>query len=247
VSVPRSRTDRDEVDLDEDLFDFASVTRSSDGFPPEHGPALEEDEEDLDRVMASIRDTQAAQEAARAATAVRATSSRAMAAARTRPEASPARTGTQRGSPQAQQAPPLSAPRRRSSSLAVVAIAVTVLNSALAVVVLRPTPSKTAPDLTGPEFAAATPPLGPASVAPNAPTASVAAAAPVVTAHPSLDEAWEAVARGEYAAARQRAYALLALLDGVESDERAALESDCRYLIAQALYLDALARRKEAP
>ena len=234
-------------DLDADLFDFASVARSSDATAEREGEEGEGDTEDLDQVLASIRDTQAEQEAARAAAAPQPRSP-APASAAARPAAPARRLGdvapalpssaprAQEGSRTLREPPtPVAAKRRRFSSVIAIALAVTFLNSALAVVVLRP------PFPAGAnERQAAT--YVPPAVEPRATPAGAPA-----QAHPSLDEAWAAVARGEYALARQRAYSLLALVDGIEGAERDQIENDCRYLIAQALYLDALSRREVSP
>ena len=237
----RRRTEPEGVDhdLDEDLFDFASVARSSDTTAEREG-----DEEDLDQVLASIRDTQAEHEAARAAAAPQPRApARAPAAPYLEPrrlrEIAPALPSSAARAPEGsaalrEPAVPVAPRRRRVSSLVAVALAVTLLNSALAVVVLRPFPAGAN------ERHAAT--LVPAPVEPRAVPPGTPA-----EAHPSLDEAWAAVARGEYALARQRAYSLLALVDGIEGAERDQIEDDCRYLIAQALYLDALSRREVSP
>jgi hypothetical protein len=248
VSQSRRSTNPAETaqDLDEDLFDFASVVRGSDTLAPERDPLTAG--EDLGEVLSSIRDTQAGEEAARAAsTPAPRRQARPSAPAQVRGESASPSTSTlprARIAPELRAAPCAPAPTlparpRRSVSLALIAVAVTLLNSALALVVVR---SQSPADAGPPRFALSERPLDRKDAERGPETLRTPA-----RAHPALDEAWAEVARGEYAAARQRAYSLLALVDGLESPERGTIEADCRYLIAQALFLDALERREEAP
>jgi len=66
--------------------------------------------------------------------------------------------------------------------------------------------------------------------------------APALHDHPALQTAREELARGEYGAARQRVYALLSVIDRLEDPRREELEGECKFLVAQTLHLEALAR-----
>ena len=61
-------------------------------------------------------------------------------------------------------------------------------------------------------------------------------------AHPAFVEARDEIARGEYAAARQRIYALLAIIDRLEDPRREAVEAEAQFVLAQTLHLEALER-----
>jgi hypothetical protein len=63
-----------------------------------------------------------------------------------------------------------------------------------------------------------------------------------VEAHPTLVEARAQIARGEYPAARQRIYSLLAIIDRLEDPRREAVESEAQFLLAQTLHFEALDR-----
>jgi hypothetical protein len=130
---------------------------------------------------------------------------------------------------------------RFSKSLVAIALAVTVLNSALAVtLVRRPSPTHTT---AAPAAPAASPSAAHAAAPEDAPP-SLPDPERVgeLHAHPVLDEARAQISRGEYASARQKIYGLLAIIDRLEDPRRSALEADCQFLIAQSLHLEALQR-----
>lgn len=262
MSSPQGKPD---LDLDEDLFDFAEVRREPD--PPE-------DEEDLEQIFASFRDAEPEEEllaipAAPASTpapvpghapsappepAPRAVARAEPEPASAAPAASPRRSTPEPGpspaAPSAREAvvehTPLARPSRFSRSLVAVAAAVTLLNTVVAVVVLRGRSDDhdvraVAPDTAlGAEAherdAHAAPPNTSAARLPEPERVGT------VADHPALDEARRQISHGEYGAARQRVYGLLAIIDRLEDPRRSALEADCQFLIAQSLHLEALAR-----
>lgn len=244
-----------ESDLDEDLFDFAGVARDS---------AAAEPEEDLDEIFASFRDDAPAEEllavpdaptASPAASALAAEPATLRAALDARMQAprSPARpaAASPKAAPDSRSSEPVQLapavrPSRFSKGAVAIALAVTVLNSVLALVMLRGRAN----------VGDARPPDGPVEVATDRREQSALAAAPhgaeaglpdpeavdPAHDHPALDEARAQISRGEYAAARQRVYALLAIIDRLEEPRRGVLEADCQFLVAQSLHLEALAR-----
>jgi hypothetical protein len=261
-----------DFDLDEDLFDFASVARE-----PEPSTA----DEDLDRVFASLRDSIAEEELLLGFAAPSAPSAPGVpfepdagneSAADDRlpaslaPRAFPQRPEPVRRVPASEvvtasaaavepvlpeaQALPEPAPalpagksRTRSPgftrSLVGIAIAVTVINSGVAVTLLRgraETAHADGGEAMKSEPTPASAPVRPESTLPDPSTLAGA------TSHPALDAARAEIARGEYAVARQRVYGLLAIIDRLEEPRRSALEADCQYLVAQTLHLEALAR-----
>lgn len=137
--------------------------------------------------------------------------------------------------------PPLVPARPRAPTstrtLVVVALAVTALNSAVAVTLLRGRADGAGHAEDGAARAAAPEPHAPPSE-PALPDLAPATA----TTHPALETARTEIARGDYAAARQRVYGLLAIIDRLEEPRRSTLEADCQYLVAQTLHLEALAR-----
>lgn len=244
-----------DFDLDEDLFDFAGVVRDSDPTDPE---------EDLDEIFASFRDFTEEEDLLAVPSAPSARVAQPLPAATLERDSLVAEIAapfpstahapspgpvppapTPSRAPQAASAArePAPAPRGQHLSRGVVAIAlaVTVLNAALAVVVLgrRGEPSvehRSAPEVTAPAAALAAPPRPEEAHLPDPERVGV------VHAHPVLDQAREEISRGEYASARQRVYGLLAIIDRLDDPRRSALEADCQFLIAQSLHLEALAR-----
>jgi hypothetical protein len=259
VSDPLETPD---FDLDEDLFDFAKVT-----VDPDDG--AEATDEELADVLASFRaqETEEAaafeasgpepdqpepepepRPAAGAAAPAPPVPRSAPAAPRTAPTPAPRATIP---APPAAPAPasvvPAARPARISRGLVAIALSMTVLNSLLAIVFLQrlpgsheevradtPTVSEvehgSAPETTPVEHEAET------SALPDPDLASR------VHGHPVLDQAREELARGDYAACRQHAYALLSVIDRFDDPRREEIEAECQYLIAQALHLEALAR-----
>jgi len=120
---------------------------------------------------------------------------------------------------------------------------VTVLNSALALAVVRGKASGgdqgAVSEQHAPKPADGAHAAPPHAIEPNLPDPD---AVDALHSHPALDEARAQISRGEYGAARQRVYALLAIIDRLEDPRRSALEADCQFLIAQSLHLEALAR-----
>lgn len=241
-------------DLDEDLFDFAGVAP---------GPEAEEPEEDLEEILASFRDAALEEDllAVPAAASARVEPEpqlpKVVAQEPQRPTTSPAPApAAPSPMPVVAAAParspepvvtlaPQAAPSRFSKSVVGIALAVTLLNSVLALVAVR-----------GRGDGAPTPVL-PHAVEPREESSGSAHAGPprdtvpdlpdpdsvdTLHAHPTLDEARAQIARGEYAAARQKVYGLLAIIDRLQEPRRGALEADCQFLIAQSLHLEALAR-----
>ena len=245
--------DQAPYDLDEDLFDFAGVAGEADGSEPV---------EDIEDVFASFRPGPPEEELL----AVPAAS--AHEPALPAPAPAPARA-TESIAPSRPPAPALPAPPRSpdavheparaarqsplSKSVLAIALSVTVLNGLMAVTVLRGRPSTG--DVRPPQReealdhdeggTLAAPPHA-AKAAKSAQSAQTALPDPEavdpVHAHPALDQARAEISRGEYSAARQRVYGLLAIVDRLEDPRRGALEADCQFLIAQSLHLEALAR-----
>jgi hypothetical protein len=245
--------DQAPFDLDEDLFDFAGVAREADAIEPD---------EDIEELFASLRagppaeellDVPAVSAAPAAAPApipapVRAVHEPAIEPARApeplRPPA-PSRPGpAPRVSERVHELAPAPRSSPLSKSVLLIVLSVTALNSVLAVVALH-----------GPSGAGEVRPAEPLEVVEHdedgalaAPPHAVKAALPdpesvdPAHSHPALDEARAEISRGEYAAARQRVYGLLAIIDRLDDPRRGALEADCQYLIAQSLHLEALAR-----
>jgi len=246
-----------DLDLDEDLFDFPEVS---------YEPDETVQEEDLDEVFASFREASKEEELLDVPVAESVPAREPVESARPAVLAVEPPAPRQSGStpapahfPTPVDAPALPAPQARapgkaspqlklSRSVVGIALAMTVLNSVLAVVLLRK-PSQTSGQH--------------AIDAVDQPIASTAHAAPVQTherapvlpdpervqtshSHPTLERARERIARGEYASARQGVYGLLAIIDRLDDPRRSALEADCQFLIAQSLHLEALARMGEA-
>lgn len=246
VTNPQEHPD---FDLDEDLFDFAGVRAETEADEPD---------EDLEEIFASFRDPDLEKELDELARVPNTRATLEQESEAPTPEAppvvppppvAPAATWTHvPATPPADQPPerPVAvapAPARLSRGVVAIAAAVTVLNSALAIVVLGRR------DAVGP-FQAVTAGLEQESGTTDSrrPTPVHETELPdpdglgVIHSHPVLDEARAQISRGEYASARQRVYGLLAIIDRLEDPRRSALEADCQYLIAQSLHLEALAR-----
>ena len=58
--------------------------------------------------------------------------------------------------------------------------------------------------------------------------------------HPTFDRARAEITKGQYDEARRRLYALLSIIDRLDPDQRAKVESRAQYLLAEALHLEAL-------
>ena len=241
----------DQSNLDEDLFDFAGVARD---------PGVSEPE-DLDEIFASFRDDPPAEELL----AVPAAPVTAPVAPALAPELAPRAREPQAQAPKnaARPAatPPKAAPEphasepvlelapgarssRFSKSAVAIALAVTVLNSALALVMLRGRGSDGDARVPGSQLEPERREHDALAAPPHPAEASLPDPEAVEPSHghPALDEARAQISRGEYAAARQRVYALLAIIDRLDDPRRGALEADCQFLVAQSLHLEALAR-----
>lgn len=250
-------------DLDEDLFDFAGVAP---------GPEAEEPEEDLEEILASFRDAsleedllafpaqaQASAPAAEVAPPVARApelprlapvpvAAPGPAAAAPAPAPLPVPAAARAPEPVVSLTPAPAAtpaPSRLSKGVVGIALAVTLLNSVLALVAVRGREAGLAP-LPAPDTGAARDEHSggahagpPRDTVPDLPDPDSVDA---LHAHPTLDEARAQIARGEYAGARQRVYGLLAIIDRLPEPRRGALEADCQFLIAQSLHLEALAR-----
>lgn len=247
-----------DFDLDEDLFDFGGVG-------PEPEPAASE--ENLEEIFATFRAEAASEElataeAAHASTPAPARSAPAAPSAAHAPLDEPAPAARPPRAPAAPAAPaqthapaaahtaepvlvPVARAARYSKGLVAIALSVTVLNAALAVVMLRN--SSPSHDEKGTEEQAAHA-AQPEEHAPEVRPAPHADALPDPEAvtpahgHPTLDEARAELARGDHAAARRRVYGLLAIVDRLEDPRKSEIEAECQYLIAQSLHLEALAR-----
>lgn len=255
--------DNPDFDLDEDLFDFAKVAADADD-------EVDSSEEDLADVLASFREAPEAEEApadedladlVEPVAAARGpepepvpepVAPRPVAAA---PQTAPAprkvaaaTVAAESAAPPAAQAAtvvPAAAPARVSRGLVAIAISVTVLNSVLAIVFLRRLPGSheevraDGATQTSHEAPHEPPPEPVATEDHQLPDPDLSGR---VHGHPALDEAREELARGDYAACRQHAYALLSVIDRYEDPRREEIEAECQYLIAQSLHLEALAR-----
>lgn len=251
-----------EFDLDEDLFDFGGVG-------PE--PEATASEEDLDEIFASFREEARGEELAAAPRASADEPVPAPPAPAKRPEsparaeshapapspapaARPAKSGTpplptastassaRAGEPEPVRSLTPIPPARVSKGLVAIALSVTVLNAALAVVMVRGNSDGHDVRATGDERSQP-------HVESPAPQAAAQVDAlpdpesvPESHGHPTLDQAREELARGDHAAARQRVYGLLAIVDRLEDPRKSEIEAECQYLIAQSLHLEALAR-----
>lgn len=226
------------VDLDEDLFGFDQVAAAS-------PPTESEGEEDLERIFDELRqdavdDLFGAAPPAPASPGASERTGTVEPAHAPRPAlAEPAPGASVAGAAPSVPAPAPAIARRAPRGLVAICAAVTVLNAAVALVALRgrPTPPVPPPAAEDPQLARAQP----AQPAPEPFRAGPEALDPA-HAHPTLDEAREELARGEYSSARRRVYGLLAVVDRLEDPRRAALEADCQFLIAQSLHLEALER-----
>jgi len=231
-------------DLDEDLFDFAAVAAEPD--------ATAEVEEDLEELLASFRDVPAEDlldvpvaagpriEAA-PEPEVRAAPVPAPPPVSIEPALAAAATRAASTVPT-----PAHAPSRRAAALAflrsskgvvAIAVSVTVLNASMAVVLLRGRGEHDEVRAVASHVEEQPAPIAEPLHELPSPDATAA-----LHDHPALTTAREELARGEYAAARQRVYALLAVIDRLEDPRREELEGECKFLVAQTLHLEALAR-----
>jgi len=241
-----------DFDLDEDLFDFGGVAPERESTPSD---------ENLDEIFASFREEERKLQAAPVA---RATEPERADEQSPRPApakaAAPAHEEAPAPRPPRPAAQPASAPRapepehtlapvpraaRFSRGAVAIALAVTLLNSVLAVVMLRGRAPSHDVRATGDERAPSTLDSAPARPAAHVEALPDPESVPATHDHPALDEARTALARGDFAVARQRVYSLLAIVDRLEDPRKSELEAECQYLIAQALHLEALARMGE--
>lgn len=252
-----SDTQSRDVDLDEDLFDFGGV-------PAEPEPASEEN---LDEIFASFREDAASEELLEASAAsaaqpasksvarseptpaVASAESHAPAPAQRAAKTAPAEHAAPRPHHAAASAPSdgqvlTPAPRaaRFSKGLVAIALSVTVLNAALAVVMLRSNSDRHDVRATEDEPASVEHESAPVQPAARVEPLPDPESVPESHDHPTLDEARAELARGDHAAARQRVYGLLSIVDRLEEPRKSELEAECQYLIAQSLHLEALAR-----
>jgi len=65
--------------------------------------------------------------------------------------------------------------------------------------------------------------------------------------HPVFERARQEIEHGEYAAARRRLYALLAVIDRLEPSSREEIEARTHYFLARAFHLEAVARMEDEP
>jgi hypothetical protein len=226
-------------DPDEDLFAFDGVAEA---FEPEEGDELPVSRSpELAQAFAALDDTEVVepeQEGLERRAAAPPTPARPAPAPRA-PSARPATTVTPVEAVALAAAEHHAPPRRVSrSTTAIVAIglAVTLLNTGLAVVVVRGRGAPSAP-VHAPEPTVET--KEGAQHTPSLPEPEDLAA---LHSHPTLDQAREELESGDYARARRRLYELLAVIDRFDEPRRGALESDCEFLLARSLHLEALAR-----
>jgi hypothetical protein len=249
-----------DVDLDEDLFDFDEVARQV--------TQAVETEESLEEVFATFRESAPAEELFPEPAAPDGASEVPAPAAPERPARAPAPPAPEpvrarhAAPPPSPAAPPATArahPAAETShavlpvasraaapfskGVVAIALAVTVLNGLVALVVLRGNARMRdevravgrgqagGHDLT----ATPEPHAEPAFLPDPEELASPAD-------HPVLEEARAEIARSEFGAARQRIYTLLAVVDRFPAPRREAVEAECQFLIAQALHLEALER-----
>ena len=258
-----------DFDLDEDLFDFAAVAGESEAgaesvqdleevlasfrdTPPEDllAPALAAPvSTPVMRAPPDPLETAAEHRLQATEPPVPKSSARAPAPARQASVETPAAEDAPLSRPGSRRA------RRLSTSVVAIALSVTALNSILALVVLRGRPGsgdevravgserepygENEPSTRHAQTAAQTGEENALSYAerPGDPEPSGE-----LFDHPALEQARGEVSRGEYAAARQRVYALLSVIDRLEDPRREGLEAECQFLIAQALHLEALER-----
>lgn len=141
--------------------------------------------------------------------------------------------------------PPLPSGRvtgpRLSRSVLAIVLSVTLLNSALAFVVLRGSTGH-GDEVRAIDHASSEEPAPENAVPSTEPGLPDPEQTPKLHDHPALATAREEIARGEYGAARQRVYALLSIIDRLEDPRRGEIEAECQFLVAQSLHLEALAR-----
>ncbi len=250
------REELPDLDLDEDLFDFDEVAREA-GSTQELTPELDL----LGRPGLPAEELFAVPELELAGPA----SSPGGDADRTTPAAlaaedlaasEPLASGEWHGPADAadtEEALASAAPARRrprlSRSVLAIALSITCMNALAALVVLhRRTDVRDEVRATGRASVPQEPDPGASSSAAREPEPATDPAPPLsapdlataLAEHPVPVQAREEIARGEYAAARQRLYSLLSIIDRLEEPRREELEAECQFLIAQSLHLEAL-------
>ncbi len=221
-------------DPDEDLFNFGDRTLVS---------SEESDEAtDLDEIFTAFQEQEESAQAANLGEAK--TLAKAIAPQRDPPAETPAAVSStvarvERSTWQASDPTPAPVPTRVSPlfnrTMMATLFAVVLVNGLLALITLRTAASLQA-SMQAPghsEVAAA-----------KEPNEESAAATPLVSPdpeqHPVFERAREEIERGEYAAARRRLYALLAVVDRLEETSRTAVEARAAFLLAQAFHLEAV-------
>jgi hypothetical protein len=234
-----------DFDLDEDLFDFEEVTSEKNAA---------EEEADLDEILASFQDPdlEAGQPAPRSAP----TPPPAPQSARAAPLApivrpsdvarvpvhAPNSDRHEGGSaPASPVAVPVAAALPRSFFWLFLAVLCT--NALLAVVSLKSTNEvQNRVEEVGDRVREAADEVR-SSVQSNA-QARIAAQTPITAPspedHPAFEQAVQEIERGAFAAARQRLYALLAIVDRLDPQVRESVEARANFLLARALHLQAL-------
>ncbi len=217
-------------DPDEDLFNFGERTLVS--------PSEYDETADLDEIFTAF---QAQEESAKAAdpreakTPASVVAPQRSAAAETPPaEVSSIVTSDQ---------PPAPVPKKTRVSplfartMLATLVAIVLVNGLLALITLR-----TAASLQASMQAAGRSEVAAA----QEPKDELAEATPLVPPdpeqHPVFERAREEIERGDYAAARRRLYALLAVVDRLEESSRTTVEARAAFLLAQALHLEAVKR-----
>ncbi len=241
-------------DLDEDLFGFDSADEIF-GTPAT-------DEEDLEAIFAEFQAQEEAEAALRdelgnefpeeeldapspasapapSAPALRASEDDEVAPALPKPEPAAAKQ------PEPKASRPSGAAVLASKSALVILLSVTVLNGFVALVTLRNTASMRDSVLQAQKELDETANTMRADARDEA-VRYLGATTPIVPPdsedHPTFARAQEHIAAGEYAQARQRVYALLAVVDRLEEGNREVVEARAQFLIAQATHLETLAR-----
>lgn len=252
-----------DFDLDEDLFGF--------DMPSEAIAPPEEDEEDLEAIFAAFQEEEERERAAREAKRAEEQQSEELAraetvqAAETASAAPPAvdeaaplpATATAplpSSAPAAPTAPVLVAPSGSlagiSKGLGVVLVALLLMNAMIAFVALRDS-STTRRDLIDVQRSLADSVRG-LRDAPivSEPEDSEPEVDPIVPPnvenHPVFEQSIRDIEEGQYAKARQRLYAFLAVVDRLEDTQRSKAESKAQYLLARATHLEALQSLEEA-
>ncbi len=130
---------------------------------------------------------------------------------------------------------------KRLKDASPILLAVTLMNTMLAVVVMnRPTTPTEAPvaELSAP-YSVPTVMTEREVIQPSK------ISVPKPERHPTFALAHEEIERGEYGLARRRIYGLLSIVDRLNTDERAVIEARAHYLLAEAQHLEALGRMED--